>query len=123
VGEAAESGYGEFKFMSKYHPNRMLVPGDGDPCPRCGMAMQIYEHPQVTKHERRRPFYYSRWFRCMNDRCRTTTVLPDRYRVWNNNISKTRRLALEAWMRKAQQERNMSGDLVLWGDKWNEEAA
>ena len=110
--------------MSKYHSNRMLVPGNGDPCPRCNMAMAIYEHPQVTRHERRRPFYYSRWFRCMNDSCRTTTVMPERYRVWGN-ISKARRLALETWMRKAQQQRDMraSGKLVLWGDKWPDDKA
>ena len=113
--------------MSKYHFNRIVIAGDGDPCPRCGMAMAIYEHPQVTRHERVRPFYYSRWFRCTNAECKTTTVMPDRYRVWN--ISGKRRTDLERWMRKKQQqERNLqeglaSGDLVLWGDNWNDDKA
>jgi hypothetical protein len=60
-----------------------VVPGSGDPCPRCGKATQIREHKSITDRELRQPFYYSRWFYCRNPRCRTTTIVPDRYRVFN----------------------------------------
>ena len=62
---------------------QLVVPGRGDPCPRCGKATQIREHRAITERELRRPFYYARWFFCVNPRCRTTVILSDRYRVLN----------------------------------------
>ena len=66
--------------MSRRH---LVIPGSGDPCPRCGRATEIREHRAITNRELRRPFYYARWFYCRNRRCRTTTIVPDRYRVLN----------------------------------------
>ena len=66
--------------MSRRH---IVVPGRGDPCPRCGRATEIREHKQITARELRRPFYYARWFYCVNARCRTTVIVADRYRVFN----------------------------------------
>jgi hypothetical protein len=59
----------------------VVLDGRGDPCPRCGRPTEIREHACITDRERRRPFYYRRWFYCTNRRCRTTTIVPDRYRV------------------------------------------
>jgi hypothetical protein len=66
--------------MSRRH---LVIPGRGDPCPRCGKATQIREHRAITDRELRRPFYYRRWFYCRNPRCRTTVIVHDRYRVFN----------------------------------------
>jgi hypothetical protein len=56
----------------------VVVPGDGDPCPRCGKPMQIREYDGVDeKHVRS----YTRWFCCMNKTCKTTLVMPARYKV------------------------------------------
>jgi hypothetical protein len=56
----------------------VVIPGDGDPCPRCGKPMQIREYAFKEKQERRASFY-TRWFCCMNETCKTTLVMPSRY--------------------------------------------
>lgn len=59
-----------------------IVPGDGDPCPRCGKPTQIREHHAVTPKQLEQPYYYSRWFNCTNPECKTTLIMPDQYRVY-----------------------------------------
>jgi len=49
-----------------------IVPGDGDPCPRCGQPTQIREHKAITERLLERPSYYSRWFMCTNATCPAT---------------------------------------------------
>jgi hypothetical protein len=58
-----------------------LITGDGDPCPRCGNPMQIREYAGLNEKEERRPSFYTRWFCCMNKACKTTLVMPLRYKV------------------------------------------
>jgi hypothetical protein len=60
-----------------------VIPGDGDPCPRCGVPMEIREHNGVGDKQLRQPFYYTRWFYCTNKSCKTTTVMPERYKMIN----------------------------------------
>jgi hypothetical protein len=76
--------------MSRRH---LVVPGRGYPCPRCGKPTQIREHRAITDRELRRPFYYERWFHCQNPHCRTTVIVPDRYRVFNIQPEVQRRMA------------------------------
>jgi hypothetical protein len=59
----------------------IVVPGDGDPCPRCGNPMQIREYAGLNEKEERRSSFYTRWFCCMNKACKTTLVMPARYKV------------------------------------------
>lgn len=59
-----------------------VVPGDGYPCPRCGKPTEIREHTEVTEKHFAQPFYYSRWFNCIDRRCRTTLIMPPRFIVW-----------------------------------------
>ena len=72
--------------------SHLVIPGDGDPCPRCGRPMQIREHPQITAKHRRQPFHYSRWFCCIHNDCKTSTVMPPRYAVWHCSDEKRRYL-------------------------------
>jgi hypothetical protein len=65
----------------------VVVPGDGDPCPRCGMSMQIREYSNSTDQYLRRPYFYTRWLCYMNKSCRTTMVMPERYKVMNPGFS------------------------------------
>jgi hypothetical protein len=58
----------------------IIIAGDGDPCPRCGKPMQIREYGLNEKQERG-PSFYTRWFCCMNKMCKTTLVMPARYRM------------------------------------------
>jgi hypothetical protein len=56
----------------------VVVRGDGDPCPRCGVPMQIREYSNLTDKDLHQPYFYTRWFCCMNKSCRTTLVMPER---------------------------------------------
>ena len=60
-----------------------VIPGDGDPCPRCGVPMEIREHNGVGDKQVRQSYYYTRWFCCINKSCKTTLVMPERYKVMN----------------------------------------
>lgn len=59
---------------------RLVIPGDGDPCPRCGEPMQIREYDAVDQKLPNQPFF-ARWFYCTNKACKTTLVMPARYKV------------------------------------------
>ena len=59
----------------------VVVSGEGDPCPRCSKPMQIREYDGIDKQGLRQPPFYIRWFCCMNKSCRTTLVMPARYKV------------------------------------------
>jgi hypothetical protein len=51
------------------------------PCPRCGVPMQIREPAGIGDRQQRQLFSYTRWFCCMNKQCKTTLVMPARYKV------------------------------------------
>jgi hypothetical protein len=59
----------------------IVIPGDGDPCPRCGNPMQIREYAALNEKQERRASLYTRWFCCMNETCKTTLVMPTRYKM------------------------------------------
>jgi len=59
----------------------IIIPGDGDPCPRCGKPMQVREYDGIGETQLRQPSSYTRWFCCMNENCRTTLVMPVRYKM------------------------------------------
>jgi hypothetical protein len=46
--------------------------------------MQVREHDRICARQLRGPYYYSRWFYCARHDCRTSTVLWDKFKVWNN---------------------------------------
>lgn len=71
----------------------VVIPGDGDPCPRCGRPMEIRERGSVRDNVSRQPFYYTRWFCCMHADCKTNMVMPERYKIENP---------------------------VVWGDSWDD---
>jgi hypothetical protein len=56
----------------------------GPPCPRCGKATQVRTHRSIRRKQLRQPYYYSRWFKCINKKCRTTLIMPPEYIVWNS---------------------------------------
>lgn len=69
--------------MSKRKKYR-VIDNVGIPCPRCGRKTQAREHLVITsKHTQRQPFYYSRWFCCVNNRCRTTLIMLEEFKVTN----------------------------------------
>jgi hypothetical protein len=68
--------------MSK---NMKIGSFDGPPCPRCGCPTEIREHERITEKELAKPFYYSRWYYCQNRDCKTTTIMPDEFKVRNEN--------------------------------------
>jgi len=48
--------------------------------------MQIRE-PDGIDWQRHQHFFYARWFCCMNRQCKTTLVMPVRYKVANLVVS------------------------------------
>lgn len=52
-----------------------------EPCPRCRVPMQVREHAAITEEHLAQPYYYTRWFRCMNASCKTTLVMREEFRV------------------------------------------
>ena len=40
----------------------------------------------MPKHLKQ-PYYYSRWFYCINPKCRATMVMPDRFRVFRGEFA------------------------------------
>lgn len=71
--------------MSKKSNNMKIVGLDGPPCPRCGCPTEIREHERITEKELAKPFYYSRWYICRNRDCTTTNIMPQEFKVWNEN--------------------------------------
>ena len=65
-------------------PNCTVVIGlDGPKCPRCKNPTQIREHQRIGPKQLRQPFYFRRWFSCMNMDCRTTLIMRAEFKVWN----------------------------------------
>jgi hypothetical protein len=61
--------------------NVKKLSADGPPCPRCKQPTEVREHIEVTAKELAQPYYYSRWYRCANSRCRTGLIMPHEFRV------------------------------------------
>jgi hypothetical protein len=61
---------------------------DGPPCPRCEVPMEVCEHASIGAKQKRKAYYYSRWFCCRNKQCRTTLVMPEEFKVWNEQALK-----------------------------------
>lgn len=57
----------------------------GEPCHTCNRPTQTREHLEITNKQLQQPFYYSRWYNCTNPECKTTLIMPDEFRVYNNN--------------------------------------
>jgi len=43
--------------------------------------MQIRQYEATDEEQLRQPSSYTRWFCCMNKTCKTTLVMPARYKV------------------------------------------
>jgi hypothetical protein len=54
-------------------------------CPRCRGAVEVREHKSVTEKMLRQPFFYTRWYRCVNRECPTKNIMPKEFIVWNKN--------------------------------------
>jgi hypothetical protein len=84
----------------------VIVPGDGDSCPRCNQPTEIREHDAIREKHLAQPFYYTRWFCCVNQQCRTTLMMPERFKVWNGHV-------------KAKEKADAAEQgQVVWGDTW-----
>lgn len=75
----------------KWRGNRKMVSRDGPACPRCGKPTEIREHDCVTTKMLRQPFYYSRWYNCVNHSCKTTLIMPKEFMVWTNRGQATKK--------------------------------
>jgi hypothetical protein len=62
--------------------SKLVMGLKGDNCPRCNRVTEVWEHEKITAKMKQQAFYYSRWFRCSNPRCKTTIITVDRYKVF-----------------------------------------
>lgn len=58
-----------------------VIPGDGDPCPRCRRPMQIREHIELREKQLNAAYYFSRWFYCTHSDCKVTLHMAERFKV------------------------------------------
>jgi len=67
------------------HPGKYRILRDevGDPCPRCGLPTQVREHDGLKAKHLRQSVVYSRWFYCTNPHCKTSTIVPARFKILN----------------------------------------
>lgn len=61
----------------------LIVDEKGPPCRRCKQATEVREHSAITRRHLAQPFYYTRWYRCSNPKCKTTLIVPEEFKVWN----------------------------------------
>jgi hypothetical protein len=62
VGDLGANGLGRRVVLNKKKRQRdraVVVPGEGDPCPRCGVPMQIREYSDLTDKHLHRPYFYT----------------------------------------------------------------
>jgi hypothetical protein len=90
----------------KKNKSYRIVAGDGDPCPRCGRATQIREHAWLGAKHFRAPFYFRRWFNCVNPACSVSLYMVERFKVWNEHVKA-----------KEVKDAAIRGEIV-WGDTW-----
>jgi len=76
--------------------NTKIVSLEGPPCDRCGCPTEIREHERITEKELAKQFYYSRWYNCPNQDCKTNVITLPEFRVWNVN----KRSASTTWWRR-----------------------
>jgi hypothetical protein len=76
-----ERGCGGNLRRTRVRQKCIVIPGDGDACPRCGKPMQIREYDGMDQQQLRQSSFYTRWFCCLNKACKTTLVMPARYKV------------------------------------------
>ena len=58
---------------------------NGPCCPRCGRPTQIRKHREIGSKQLRQPYYYSQWFYCTDQDCKTTMYMQEEFKVWNDN--------------------------------------
>jgi hypothetical protein len=68
---------------SKRRGNTKIIGNDGPRCRRCGRATEIREHERITKKELAQRFYFSRWYNCTNQSCKTKLIMPKEFIVRN----------------------------------------
>jgi hypothetical protein len=71
--------------LRKIPKNTRVLDEDGPPCPRCSVFTEIREHIKIRDKELKRPFYYSKWFNCVNKDCKTNLIMPDEFRIFKSN--------------------------------------
>lgn len=65
---------------------RYIVVRNDDVRCRCGHVAQAREHRELTTKQLRQPYYFSRWFNCLNPKCKTTIFMKDEYKVLNRGV-------------------------------------
>jgi hypothetical protein len=49
--------------------------------------MQVREHRRIKAKHLRQPYYFSRWYCCRKQDCKTTLVMPEEFKVLNQSVA------------------------------------
>lgn len=79
--------------MGRKKADSVLVDGDGPPCQRCLEKTQIRKHTSIKPRHLNQPFYYSEWYVCTNDECKTTLIMPEDKKVFRQQEDQDRSYA------------------------------
>jgi hypothetical protein len=63
----------------------IVISKSGPSCPRCRRPTQVRTHAQVGPKQLRQPYYFKRWYFCTNYDCRTTLIMEEQDKKWNDN--------------------------------------
>ena len=63
-----------------------IIPGNGIACPRCGRPTQTREHENIGEKQLRKRYYFRRWYCCPQKDCKTTLVMRDQDKVYNDFV-------------------------------------
>ena len=64
-----------------------MVTPDGTTCPRCGVEAESRKHTQITDKQLTQPFYFKRWYNCINEQCKTGIFMLEDWKVENKNAA------------------------------------
>jgi hypothetical protein len=87
VAEARFNNRRAFEMSRNRWKNRTKLDERGPRCPRCGIHMAVFQHAKIGEKQVKQRYYYSKWFRCFNRKCKTTIVHQDRFRIYPNRVA------------------------------------
>lgn len=79
--------------------NSVEVIGYDKQCPKCNQKLQVRTHKYLTEKQKRAPFFYEKWYACINHDCYYQLNLEED-KVFNKNDMAT-------YLKSKEQESNL----------------
>jgi len=69
------------KILGEIMGKNSHVTGYGPKCFRCGCKTLRFEHKRISEKMLKQPYYYTFWYCCINNNCKTTLIMPEQAKV------------------------------------------